>query len=228
MNHASKREPTASGGSAKSVTMADFIRFNETSNLAPIRAAVKSPTPAAVSNSMIAKPTTNLSYTVRATKKGNVPCVVESRKHHKVVVLSNIDGDVDALLSTLKKKLGTGGVKKGNTIEINGGGDKQVEAIKRFCVKSGCLKGVSKQTKGAIVEKTSKSAKGTGNKKSNDENTPKPPSSIDPSMRLTSKEIKAMKPNKMKEHLAAWQLSTQGNKKELIARLISASALSTA
>mmetsp|Transcript_16211 Transcript_16211/g.44877 ORF Transcript_16211/g.44877 Transcript_16211/m.44877 type:complete len:175 (-) Transcript_16211:182-706(-) len=165
-------------------------------------------------------------YRIRATKKGNVPAVVESRKHHKVIVLSNIEGDVDALLSILKRKLGAGGVRKGNTIEINGSADKQVEVIKRFCVESGCLEGASKQTKGAIAEAAAKGAKGNNNKKAT-ENTvsPKPKAAvIDPSIVQSSKEIKTMKPNTMKEHLAARGLSTQGNKKELLARLLAVSA----
>eukprot|EP00536_Pseudo-nitzschia_multiseries_P014172 jgi/Psemu1/291299/fgenesh1_pg.665_\ len=167
----------------------------------------------------------NHEYRVRATKKGNVPVVVESRKHHKVIVLSNIEGDVDALLSILKKKLGAGGVRKGNAIEINGSADKQVDAIKRFCLESGCLEGASKQTKGAIVEATSKGSKGISNKKATEGGgTPKPKAvAVDPSIVLTSKDIKIMKPNTMKEHLAARGLSTQGNKKELIARLQSVS-----
>ena len=37
---------------------------------------------------------------------------------------------------------------------------------------------------------------------------------------LSVKEIKAMKPTEMKVHLDARQLSTQGNKKELLARLL--------
>mmetsp|Transcript_17153 Transcript_17153/g.37518 ORF Transcript_17153/g.37518 Transcript_17153/m.37518 type:complete len:239 (-) Transcript_17153:251-967(-) len=234
MNNTSKGEPAVSGERDKMpVTMADFIRFNERSSTTTTAAATttrsttKPPTRTVVDNNATTKPPKNLSYSVQATKKGNVPCVVESRKHHKVIVLSNIKGDADALLSVLKKKLGTGGLRKGSTIEISGSGDKQVETIKRFCVESGCLEGASKQTKGAIAEAASKGAKGTGSKKPRDEGVgpkPKTAAAINPAILLTSKEIKAMKPNTMKEHLAARQLSTQGNKKELIARLLSASA----
>ena len=242
MNYTSKREPAVSGERDKvPVTMADFIRFNERSSTTTTtttttastatRSTTRPPTSAVVNNSAMAKPPANLSYSVQASKKGNVPCVVESRKHHKVIVLSNIEGDVDALLSVLKKKLGTGGLRRGNTIEISGGGDKQVEAIKRFCVESGCLKGASKQTKGAIAEAASKGAKGTSNKTPSRDigvtPNPKTSAAINPAILLTSKEIKAMKPNTMKEHLAARQLSTQGNKKELIARLLSVSASPT-
>lgn len=222
-----RREPGTSGERArKPITMSDF--FTKTIN-ADTKDTKNTTTTTNNNNNnnIIPSPPPTLPYSVRATKKGNVPCVVESRKHHKVVVLSNIEGDVDALLSVLRKKMGTGGVRKGNAIEISGGGDKQLETIKRFCVESGCVVGASKQTKGAVSEAALK-GKTNKNKKANENETAKPKAAtnIDPTIILTPKEIKTMKPTRMKEHLAARQLSTQGNKKELIARLISAAASS--
>ena len=185
----------------------------------------------------------SMMFTVRATKKGNVPIVVESRKHHKVIVLSNIEGDGAQLLSLLKKKLGTGGVLRTNNtenggrsdsccrIEINGENKKHIETIQRYiCLEAKCLIGASKQTKEAI-EITDKNMNKNTNKNKNKNKTDgattttttntirtKPAIQMDPS--LTSKEIKTMKPIQLKAQLAARQLSTQGNKKELIARLL--------
>jgi len=168
-------------------------------------------------------------YTVRATKKGNVPIVIESRKHHKVVVLSNIEGDVEKLLSILKKKLGTGGVRRDNTIEVSGGKEKHLEAIKNFCIESGCLVGASKQTKGAVLATSLTNSKNNSKKQMNEKEKTKPTIdiiSLD-AIDLTPKEIKTMKPTLLKKHLAARQLSTQGNKKELITRLMSVATGST-
>lgn len=171
-------------------------------------------------------------YTVRATKKGNVPIVIESRKHHKVVVLSNIEGDVEKLLSILKKKLGTGGVRKDNTIEVSGGKEKHLKTISNFCIESGCLVGASKQTKEAVLAATTLTKnKNNSSKKQMNEKEEKMKPTIDPmpldAIDITPKEIKTMKPTLLKKHLAARQLSTQGNKKELIARLLSVATTTT-
>jgi translation initiation factor 1 (eIF-1/SUI1) len=159
-------------------------------------------------------------YTVRATKKGGVPCAVESRKHHKVVVLSNIEGDVSALLSALQKSLGTGGVRKGNSIEVQG--EHHLEKIKTFCLTSGCVVGASKQNKAEAEAATGKKSKTNSKKSESATNTATTTlkAAVDGTAPLSQKEIKGMKPTELKEHLAARQFSTQGNKKELLARLL--------
>ena len=224
-----RREAGASGN-RKPITMADFFRpigdaantenkiiINNTGN----SSSTSNSTSNTVSSQEKQHPIPPSSYTVRATKKGNVPVVIESRKHHKVVVLSNVEGDIEKLLSILKKKLGTGGsVQKGNnSIEISGGKDKHLEVITKFCIESGCLVGASKQTKGTVETKSS-------NNKKNEKEQKKEPAKIEKTplntIVLSPKVIKTMKPIKLKEHLSARQLSTQGNKKELIARLMSA------
>lgn len=223
-----RREAGASGN-GKPITMADFFRpigdaantenkiiINNTGN----STSTSNSTSSTFSSQEKQYPIPPSSYTVRATKKGNVPVVIESRKHHKVVVLSNVEGDIEKLLSILKKKLGTGGsVQKGNnSIEISGGKDKHLEVIAKFCIESGCLVGASKQTKGTVETKSS-------NNKKNEKEQKKEPAKIgkEPlnTIVLSPKVIKTMKPIKLKEHLSARQLSTQGNKKELIARLMS-------
>ena len=107
---------------SKKMTMADFFR--------PAATATNNSNTMLLPQKEAETPVPSLPYTVRATKKGGVPCVVESRKHHKVVVLSNIQGDVGALLSALQKSLGTGGVRKGNTVEVQGG--HHLEKIRKF------------------------------------------------------------------------------------------------
>jgi translation initiation factor 1 (eIF-1/SUI1) len=203
------------------MTMADFLRPPQP----PVTAnqntdANNITTAAATSYNQDASKSLPL-YTVRATKKGGVPCAVESRKHHKVVVLSNIEGDVPALLSALQKTLGTGGVRKGNSIEVQG--EHHLEKIKRFCLTSGCVVGASKQNKEEAHATTGKNSNHKNKKSETSTNTATTTTAIkaavDGTAALSQKEIKTMKPTELKEHLAARQLSTQGNKKELLARL---------
>jgi hypothetical protein len=150
--------------------------------------------------------------------------VVESRKHHKVVVLSNIEGDVSALLSALQKSLGTGGVVKSSSI-IEVQGEHHLEKVKLFCLHSGCVVGANKQHKAdaeAAGKKTNKGKHQDNNNNNHNHNHNHNKSSavlVDSTAPLSQKKIKAMKPTELKEHLAARQLSTQGNKKELLARL---------
>ena len=231
-----RREAGASGN-RKPITMADFFRpigdaantenkiiINNTGN----STSNSNSTSSTFSSQEKQHPIPPSSYTVRATKKGNVPVVIESRKHHKVVVLSNVEGDIEKLLSVLKKKLGTGGSiqKRNNSIEISGGKDKHLEVIAKFCIESGCLVGASKQTKGTVETKSS------NNNKKNEKEQKKEPAKIEKAplhtIVLSPKAIKTMKPIKLKEHLSARQLSTQGNKKELIARLMMSAATETA
>lgn len=155
-------------------------------------------------------------FSVRATKKGGVPVVVESRKHHRVVVLSNVEGDVTTLLSALQKLLGTGGVCRGNSIEIQG--EHHLEKIKKFCLNSGCVVGASKQNKAEAALGNKKGDRRINEPTFCEKNNANLP--IDATALISNKEIKTMKPTQLKEHLAARQLSTQGNKKELQARLL--------
>mmetsp|Transcript_28927 Transcript_28927/g.33080 ORF Transcript_28927/g.33080 Transcript_28927/m.33080 type:complete len:131 (-) Transcript_28927:285-677(-) len=119
-----------------------------------------------------------------------------------------------------KKKLGTGGVlrKGGSIIEVQG--EHHLEKIKNFCLNSNCVVGATKQNKAAAASVSHKRKSIDTNSEKNAATATKAVTSgnVRP---LTSKEIKTMKPTEMKEHLAARDLSTQGNKKELIARLMS-------
>jgi translation initiation factor 1 (eIF-1/SUI1) len=218
------RREAGAPGNRKPITMADFFRpigdAADTENKTIIKntSTITSNTLSSQDKQQSIPPS---SYIVRATKKGNVPVVIESRKHHKVVVLSNVEGDIEKLLSILKKKLGTGGsVQKGNnSIEISGGKEKHVEVISKFCIESGCLVGASKQTKGTVETKSSNKKNEKEQKKESAAKIEKAPLNT---IVLSPKVVKTMKPIKLKEHLSARQLSTQGNKKELIARLMSA------
>lgn len=208
---------------SKRITMADFLgskqnqalqtSFNRNSVLTDLSANKNTVNDNEQQKHFNSPP--SLLYTVRATKKGGVPCVVESRKHHKVIVLNNVEGDISALLSALQKSLGTGGVSKGNSIEIQG--EHHLEKVKKFCLNSGCVVGATKQSKAdaAVTGKTKK--KNCSDKNESTSVVAKP--IIDRTKPLLLKEIKTMKPSTLKEYLAAKQLSTQGNKKELLARL---------
>lgn len=206
----------------KKLTMADFLLGPERPTAGPASGSTAAARNNSQSNSFSDTVTTTAAppYSVRATKKGGVPCAVESRKHHKVVVLSNIEGDVPALLSALQKALGTGGVRKGATIEIQG--EHHLEKVRKFCLNAGCVVGATKQSKAEAAaagnSKTTKSKSNEAAAKTAPKNLP------DGNATLSSKEIKGMKPTELKDQLAARQLSTQGNKKELLARLLLAAA----
>lgn len=69
-------------------------------------------------------------YRVTKTRKGNLPVFVEKRGRGKVVtVIRNIEGDADALLHLLKRRCGAGGVRRDDSIEIQGDHREKVEII---------------------------------------------------------------------------------------------------
>eukprot|EP00947_MAST-08B_sp_MAST-8B-sp1_P001386 g1386.t1 len=204
------------------------------------------PAAAALRNNLEA---TGLSYAVRATKGGGVPCAVEKRKHHKVVVVTNVEGDTKALLSDLQKCLGTGGVmRKAGTVcqepgshgalyktdQIEISGEKHEKKVREHLVSSGCIVGASGKVKAEVMRAMKKKGKQVGSGKARAEKILKEErakkekrlAAFDPArVTLDVRDVKGkMKPNDIKGHLKARGLSTQGSKKELIARLCQAIA----
>mmetsp|Transcript_34528 Transcript_34528/g.83547 ORF Transcript_34528/g.83547 Transcript_34528/m.83547 type:complete len:247 (+) Transcript_34528:61-801(+) len=168
-----------------------------------------------------------LGYRVTGSKKGGFPVTVEKRScGKKVTVIRNVSGDRSALLSGLKKKLGCGGV-------INQHGDVEVQgerqpAVEKFLTEMDCLKSVSRAKQASAAPTTKATAKQAAE-----------PTKIDRKMAaarapannkngvaatelssITEQAAKKMKPAEMKAHLKAAGLSIQGNKKELLARLL--------
>ena len=79
-----------------------------------------------------------IGFAVKRTKKGKIPISYENRaKGKKVTVVSNVTGDPGILLHELKKKIGAGGVVRGETVEIQG--DHQV-LVENFLTGHPCLK----------------------------------------------------------------------------------------
>lgn len=79
-----------------------------------------------------------IGFAVKRTKKGKIPISYENRsKGKKVTVVSNVTGDPGILLQELKKKIGAGGVVRGETVEIQG--DHQV-LVEKFLTGHPCLK----------------------------------------------------------------------------------------
>lgn len=77
-------------------------------------------------------------FSVKRTKKGKLPISYENRaKGKKVTVISNVSGDPAILLQELKKKIGAGGVVRGETVEIQG--DHQI-VVEKFLTGHPCLK----------------------------------------------------------------------------------------
>ena len=188
---------------------------------------------------------TELAYSIGATKKGGIPVSIETRKCSKVVVIENAEGDLKALLRDLQHALGTGGVIRGSSVEIQG--DQHADRVRAFLVSSGCLVGVSRQVREEArpVSKASPKAaelrldgsqmRGVddfiskyGGSRANPpaEWRSAPTSKKDAEKKaavhaaLDAKEVKAMNPTDLKARLSARGLSTQGNKKELLARLL--------
>ena len=162
------------------------------------------------------------SYRVTGSKKGGFPVAVEKRGHKRVTVIRNVTGDRALLLAALKKRLGCGGI-------VNEHGDVEVQgerrpAVERLLAELGCLQSVSKATQSAATPARPAKAKAVE------------PSRIDKKMALarapakdvsgvellaiTEKAAKQMKPKELKAHLKAAGLPIQGNKNELLARLL--------
>jgi translation initiation factor 1 (eIF-1/SUI1) len=166
------------------------------------------------------QPKNTTPYHVRATKNGGIPVAVVKRKHHKVVVVSNIDGDSKALLTDLQRTLGTGGVIRDGAVEIQG--EQHLERVRSFLVSqhftTHCLVGVSRKNLQPTAAETSLETQNGKKPEAPKQKT----TSIDTIAPLSSKTINGMKPPQLKEHLAALGLSSQGNRKELVARLLAA------
>eukprot|EP00985_Skeletonema_marinoi_P018117 scaffold10059_cov181-Skeletonema_marinoi.AAC.4 len=167
---------------------------------------------------------TNLGYHVTGSKKGGFPVTKEKRSCGKrVTVVRNVAGDSSALLSGLKKKLGCGGViSKDGIIEIQG---ERQSAVEKYLTEMNCLKSVSnaKKVAAAPAKKEGKVAEPKKIDKKMAELGGGKKASMMPAAELTSiteQAAKKMKPTEIKVHLKAAGLSIQGNKKELLARLL--------
>ena len=78
-------------------------------------------------------------FFVKRTKKGKLPISYENRaKGKKVTVIGNVSGDPAILLHELKKKIGAGGVVRGESVEIQG--DHQVVVENFLRSHKSCLK----------------------------------------------------------------------------------------
>ena len=95
-----------------------------------------------------AAPSSALPYTVNGNKKGGIPVAIgKGGKGKPVTIVSNVQGDAEALLTSLKKAVGCGGAVNPGEVVIQG---ECVHTVEAFLVKAGCLKGVSKQTLAAF------------------------------------------------------------------------------
>lgn len=78
------------------------------------------------------------SYFVSKTKKGKLPLQCENRsKGKKVTIISNVTGDVSALLHELKKRAGCGGVIRDGNVELQGD---RIIFVSKFLNANSCLK----------------------------------------------------------------------------------------
>ena len=73
-----------------------------------------------------------LRFDVQRTKKGGYPVFLEKRPNGKnVTVIRNISGDLDGLVTVLKRQCGAGGAVREGSIEIQGDHRDRVEAFLR-------------------------------------------------------------------------------------------------
>ena len=167
-------------------------------------------------------PDNHLGYFVTGSKKGGFPVAVEKRAcGKKVTVIRNISGDRGALLSALKKKMGCGGVmNEDGSVEVQG---ERQPAVEKFLTEMKCLKSVSKAKKeNAAPKKVEKTVALTklDNKFAEANNLSKGKPVALEIASVSEQAAKKMKPAEIKMHLKEAGLSTQGNKKELLARLL--------
>lgn len=162
-----------------------------------------------------------LGYHVTGSKKGGFPVAVEKRScGKKVTVIRNVVGDRSALLSGLKKKLGCGGVVNNDgSVEVQG---ERQPAVEKYLTEKNCLKAVSKAKKVAAAPvKAVKLAELTKiDKKMAEARSPSEGKKVAELSSISELAAKKMKPTEIKVHLKAAGLSIQGNKKELLARLL--------
>lgn len=59
-------------------------------------------------------------FAVTRTRKGGYPVFLEKRANHQVTVIRNISGDAEELMRVLKRRLGAGGVARGDCVELQG------------------------------------------------------------------------------------------------------------
>lgn len=119
---------TTSTPTPTSSTVWGSLKANsDTSSAAPLSTSSPAPTPIELDG--VFKP----AFTVVGTKKGSLPLQVEKRKHKTVTTLKNIQGDANALLTELRKALGTGGkiVDETNHTEVEIQGD-HIKRISMF------------------------------------------------------------------------------------------------
>jgi len=160
-------------------------------------------------------------FYVTGSKKGGFPITIEKRAcGKKVTVVRNIVGDAAALLSGLKKKMGCGGVVHADgSVEVQG---ERQPAVERYLTEQRCLKSVSAAKKVAAVP--TKVAAAVAAPTAIDKRRAAAHHRSGPAAAeiasISEQAAKRMKPAEIKAHLKAAGLSNQGNKKELLARLL--------
>ena len=119
----SKKKPDLSGD-GKPLTDSPFAILGSVAGSPP-------PGPAPARPKAVSQPArTGAPYQVAKTRKGGLPVFVERRAAGKVVtVIRNISGDAEALLTTLKKRCGAGGVVRDGDVEIQGDHRARIEAF---------------------------------------------------------------------------------------------------
>lgn len=80
--------------------------------------------------SPVASPVDGPCFMFQRTRKGGFPVFLEKRPNGKTVtVIRNLSGDLEGLLSVLKRQCGAGGAVRDGAIEIQGDHRRRVEAF---------------------------------------------------------------------------------------------------
>lgn len=132
-------------------------------------------------------------------------------------MVSNIQGDSEALAKALSKALGCGGTSTPGNVAIQG---ERVAQVSTYLAKSGCLRGVS----AAIIVAAGGTPKNaTATHAPARESAPQAQATASLPTDLPQIEVKVlkwMKPAELKALFKTHGISTQGNKVELLARAI--------
>lgn len=122
-----KNKRISTSGPATSLTSSPFAQLLSTENLPSAEN-----TPGVPPSQNPPKPKPAAAFRIARTKKGNYPIFLEKRAAGKMVtVIRNVSGDLEALLSLLKKKCAAGGKAFEDSVEIQGDHCVKIESFFR-------------------------------------------------------------------------------------------------
>ncbi len=122
-----KGKRISTSGPPTSLTSSPFAHL-----LSPVDAVSDADVPVPSPSSVPPAAKVSPAFRITRTKKGNYPIFLEKRAAGKMVtVIRNVSGDLEALLSMLKKKCAAGGKAFEDSVEIQGDHCAKIELFLR-------------------------------------------------------------------------------------------------